>query len=41
VTFVERPISAACLAIAAALLIAPLIPALSRRRERVAVEQQR
>jgi len=41
VTFVQRPISAACLAIAAALLVAPLIPALRRRRERVAVEQQR
>ena len=40
-TFVERPISAACLALAAALLVAPLIPALRRRRERVAVEQQR
>jgi putative tricarboxylic transport membrane protein len=41
VTFLERPISAACLAIAAALLVAPLIPALRRRRERVAVEQKR
>ena len=40
-TFVERPISAACLAIAAALLVAPLIPALRRRRVRVAVERQR
>ncbi|MEX2199517.1 MAG: tripartite tricarboxylate transporter permease [Burkholderiales bacterium] len=40
-TFVERPISAACLAIAAALLVAPLIPALRRRRVRVAVEGQR
>jgi len=40
-TFVQRPISAACLALAAALLIAPLVPALRRRRERVAVEQQR
>jgi putative tricarboxylic transport membrane protein len=40
-TFVQRPISAACLALAAALLVAPLIPALRRRRERVAVEQQR
>ncbi|MGQ0509584.1 MAG: tripartite tricarboxylate transporter permease [Betaproteobacteria bacterium] len=39
-TFVERPISAACLALAAALLIAPLVPALRRRRERVAAEQQ-
>ena len=41
VTFVERPISAACLALAAALLAAPLIPALRSRRERVAVEQAR
>ncbi len=40
-TFVQRPISAACLALAVALLVAPLIPALRRRRERVAVEQQR
>lgn len=39
-TFVERPISAVCLALAAALLIAPLVPALRRRRERVAAEQQ-
>jgi putative tricarboxylic transport membrane protein len=41
VTFVQRPISAACLAIAVALLVAPLIPALRSRRERVAVEQLR
>ncbi len=40
-TFIERPISAACLAVAAALLVAPLIPALRRKRERVAVEQVR
>ena len=40
-TFVQRPISAACLALAVALLVAPLIPALRRRRERVAVEQAR
>jgi putative tricarboxylic transport membrane protein len=39
-TFVERPISAACLALAAALLLAPVIPALRRRRERVAAAQQ-
>jgi putative tricarboxylic transport membrane protein len=39
-TFVERPISAVCLALAAALLIAPLVPAMHRRRERVAAEQQ-
>ena len=41
VTFLERPISAACLAVAATLLVAPLIPALRRKRERVAVEQVR
>jgi putative tricarboxylic transport membrane protein len=40
-TFVQRPISAACLALAVALLVAPLIPALRRRRERVALEQLR
>jgi len=40
-TFVQRPISAACLAIAALLLAAPFIPGLRRRRERVAVEQAR
>jgi putative tricarboxylic transport membrane protein len=41
ITFVQRPISAACLALAVMLLVAPLIPALRRRRERVAIEQQR
>jgi putative tricarboxylic transport membrane protein len=40
-TFVERPISATCLALAAVMLVAPLFPALRRRRERVALEQQR
>ena len=37
--FVERPISAVCLALAAAALAAPLLPALARRRARVAAEQ--
>jgi putative tricarboxylic transport membrane protein len=37
-TFITKPISAVCLAIAAALLILPLIPALRRRREKVALE---
>jgi putative tricarboxylic transport membrane protein len=40
-TFVQRPISAACLAIAALLLVTPFVPAMRRRRERVALEQQR
>jgi putative tricarboxylic transport membrane protein len=37
--FVERPISAVCLALAAAALAAPLLPALARRRARIASEQ--
>ncbi len=37
-TFVTRPISAVCLAIAAVLLLMPLIPALRRKREQVALE---
>ena len=37
-TFLERPISATCLGVAAAVLIAPLLPALRRRRARIAVE---
>jgi putative tricarboxylic transport membrane protein len=40
-TFVERPISAACLGLALALLVLPIFPALRRRRERVALEQAR
>jgi putative tricarboxylic transport membrane protein len=31
VTFIERPISAACLALAALVLLAPLLPLLGRR----------
>jgi putative tricarboxylic transport membrane protein len=38
-TFIERPISAACLALAVILLIAPLLPALRRKREMVALDE--
>ena len=37
--FIERPISAVCLALAAAMLIMPLLPALARQRARVAADQ--
>jgi putative tricarboxylic transport membrane protein len=37
-TFVTKPISAVCLAIAAVLLLLPLVPALRRKREQVALE---
>jgi putative tricarboxylic transport membrane protein len=37
-TFVTKPISAVCLAIAVTLLLLPLIPALRRKREQVALE---
>ena len=37
-TFIERPISAACLALAAAVLLAPLLPALVRRRKAIALD---
>ena len=37
--FVERPISAVCLVLAVAVLAAPLLPALARRRARVASTQ--
>jgi len=37
--FVERPISAVCLVLAAAALAAPLLPALARRRARLAADQ--
>ena len=36
--FVVRPISIACLAVAAFLLIAPLLPALRKKREKVALD---
>jgi len=38
-TFVTRPLSAACLAIALFLLLSPLLPALRKRREVVAMEE--
>jgi putative tricarboxylic transport membrane protein len=38
-TFVSRPISAVCLAVAAVLLISPLLPALRRKREAVALDE--
>jgi putative tricarboxylic transport membrane protein len=38
-TFVERPISAACLAFAAILLIGPLLPSLRKKRELVALDE--
>jgi putative tricarboxylic transport membrane protein len=37
-TFVSRPISATCLALAALLLATPLLPALRRKREAVALD---
>ncbi len=39
-TFVERPISAVCLALAAAALIVPMIPALRARREKIALDSE-
>ena len=39
-TFVERPISAVCLAFAAAALILPMIPALGRQREKIALDKE-
>ncbi len=38
--FIERPISVACLALAAAMLITPLLPALRAKREVVALDQE-
>ncbi len=37
--FVERPISAVCLILAAAALVGPLLPGLARRRARIAADQ--
>jgi putative tricarboxylic transport membrane protein len=37
--FIERPISAVCLALAALALLAPLLPALARRRAQVALDE--
>jgi putative tricarboxylic transport membrane protein len=39
-TFLERPISATCLILSALVLIAPLLPALSRKREVIALDKQ-
>jgi putative tricarboxylic transport membrane protein len=38
-TFVERPISAVCLAFALVLLVAPLLPTLRKKREMVALDE--
>jgi putative tricarboxylic transport membrane protein len=38
-TFVQRPISAACLALALVLLVAPLLPSLRKKRELVALDE--
>jgi putative tricarboxylic transport membrane protein len=38
-TFFERPISAACLIVAAALLAAPLLPKLRQQRNKVALDE--
>lgn len=37
--FLERPISAACLVLAAIALLAPLVPNFARRREKLATDQ--
>lgn len=39
-TFLQRPISAACLIVAAGLLLAPLLPALRKKREAVALDSE-
>jgi putative tricarboxylic transport membrane protein len=38
-TFVERPISAACLFLALVLLVGPLLPSFRRKRELVALDE--
>ena len=38
-TFVQRPISATCLALAVVLLIGPLLPSLRKKRELVALDE--
>jgi putative tricarboxylic transport membrane protein len=38
-TFLQRPISATCLALAVLLLLSPLLPALRRKRELVALDE--
>jgi len=39
-TFIERPISATCLVLAALMLIVPLLPALARKREVIALDSE-
>jgi putative tricarboxylic transport membrane protein len=39
-TFVERPISGACLLIAVLMLVLPLLPSLARKREVIAIDQE-
>jgi putative tricarboxylic transport membrane protein len=39
-TFVERPISGTCLAIALVMLIIPLMPALRKKREAIALDSE-
>ena len=39
-TFIERPISGVCLAIAALMLILPLLPSFAKRREVIALDQE-
>ena len=38
-TFVQRPISATCLALAVVLLVGPLLPSLRKKRELVALDE--
>jgi putative tricarboxylic transport membrane protein len=38
-TFVQRPISAACLALAVVLLVGPLLPSFRKKRELVALDE--
>jgi putative tricarboxylic transport membrane protein len=38
-TFVQRPISATCLAFALVLLVGPLLPSLRKKRELVALDE--
>jgi len=38
-TFLERPISATCLGVAALLLLSPLLPKFGARRNAIALEQ--
>src|ERR687897_1236721 len=39
-TFIERPISAVCLALAVVLLVGPLLPALRKKRELIALDEE-